>query len=365
MNLNNCFLLVNNQAYSKYFDATGKAPEDIERILLDAGVEKVENVCCDINETGKSRNKAIVYVNEVKNGFHQARNVVKKLPDGSVLIYQYPSVFFGDYPELYFFLLFIILFSLILRKSIRVMFIIHDLPSIRFQDKHLMKWERRIFHYASYIVSHNERMTDYIHHSLFFNGRIEDLHIFDYLVDKPKIAAPHLLHTPATIAYAGNLVKPGFIYKLNNVGGNQFHLFGKLHESDKERLYGNCEYKGCYSPEELPIIMDEDFGLIWDGDSIDGVTGLMGEYMRYNDPHKLSLYMVAHIPVIVWKESSIATFVENNNVGFAVNSLAEIDKRIQEITPAEYEKMYASTVLIAKELTAGNRIKECIDQVLN
>lgn len=82
-----------------------------------------------------------------------------------------------------------------------------------------MKWERRIFHYASYIVSHNERMTDYIHHCLLFKGRIEDLHIFDYLVDKPKIAAPHLLHIPATIAYAGNLVKPGFIYKLNNVGG--------------------------------------------------------------------------------------------------------------------------------------------------
>ena len=115
----------------------------------------------------------------------------------------------------------------------------------------------------------------------------------------------------------------------------------------------------------MPNIIDEDFGLIWDGDSIDGVTGLMGEYMRYNDPHKLSLYMVAHIPVIVWKKSAIAAFVENNNVGFAVNSLAEIDKRIQEITPAEYEKMHASTVLIANELTAGSRIKKCIEQLLN
>lgn len=59
----------------------------------------MENVCCDVNEAGKSKNKAIGYWNEVRNGFRQARNVVNKLPDGSVLIYQYPSVFLGDYPE--------------------------------------------------------------------------------------------------------------------------------------------------------------------------------------------------------------------------------------------------------------------------
>lgn len=365
-NWENCYLLVNNQAYRKYFDATGKAPEDIEHILLEAGVRRIESVCCDTTETDRNVSKLRGYFRELSKAFRQAVNISSKLSDGSVLIYQHPSVFFGNYPELFFFFLFLKHFCLFKRKAIKIMLIVHDLPSVRYQDQHLLNWERKIFPYASYVVSHNERMTEYITKKLDFKGKIANLHIFDYLVKNNKGVAPHVVHSPATIAFAGNLIKPRFIPQLKNLKGKcEYHLYGREHNNMTSILSDSCQYKGCFPPEILPSKMDEDFGLIWDGDSIDGVTGLMGEYMRYNDPHKLSLYMVAHIPVIVWKKSAIAAFVENNNVGFAVNSLAEIDKRIQEITPAEYEKMHASTVLIANELTAGSSIKKCVEQLLN
>lgn len=367
VNWSNCYILVNDEAYRQYFDATGKAPEDIENILLGTGgVHKISNACHNAPNIRRCSNKLKGYIREIRNGFKQAHKISSALPNGSVLIYQYPSVFFGDYPELYVCLLLLRFFTFLCRKTIKVMFILHDLPSIRFKDHHLMRWERRIFPFATYVVSHNEHMTEYIIDRLSYTGKIESLDIFDYLVTNPKEHKLHLLHTPVTIAYAGNLVKPGFIYKLKEVVGNcQFHLYGKMHDDIKNILSANCEYKGCYQPESLPEVMNEDFGLIWDGDNVDRVSGLMGEYMRYNNPHKLSLYIVAHIPVIVWKRSAIASFVESNNIGIAVDSLNDIETQLRKITVDEYSRMQDSTTRLASELTAGRRIIKTISRLLD
>lgn len=365
MNWGNCYLLVNNQAYRQYFDATGKAPEDIEHILLDAGVKKIESACCDTTNADVKAGKAKGYVIELSKALRQARNIVSQLPDGSVLIYQYPSVFFGNDPELFFCFLFLRYLCVFHRKSIKIMLIVHDLPSVRYQNQHLLKWERKIFPFASYVVSHNERMTEYISKDLAFKGGIANLHVFDYLVKKSKATAPHVLHTPVTIAFAGNLFKPGFLSKLKDLKGTcEYHLYGKEHDNMAAILTDYCQYKGCFPPDILPSKMDEDFGLIWDGDTIDGVSGTLGEYMRYNNPHKLSLYMVAHIPVIVWKESAIAEFVKENNVGFVVDSLEEIEGQLKNINQGDYDVMHSNTVRIANELVKGESIKNAIVQLL-
>ena len=96
MKADRLYLLVNNQAYRQYFDSTGKAPEDIEHILLDAGVRHVESACCDTTNSDGKPGKAKGYVTELSKAFRQARNIAR-LSDGSVLIYQHPSVFFGNY----------------------------------------------------------------------------------------------------------------------------------------------------------------------------------------------------------------------------------------------------------------------------
>ncbi|NRO11242.1 Beta-1,6-galactofuranosyltransferase WbbI [Lactobacillus helveticus] len=48
-----------------------------------------------------------------------------------------------------------------------------------------------------------------------------------------------------------------------------------------------------------------------------------GNYLRYNDPHKLSLYLASGIPVIIWKKAAEAKFVEENKVGITVDSLED------------------------------------------
>ena len=60
--------------------------------------------------------------------------------------------------------------------------------------------------------------------------------------------------------------------------------------------------------------MDQNFGLVWDGTSLDGCNGRYGEYLKFNNPHKTSLYLSCGIPVIIWKEAALADFVEEHKV---------------------------------------------------
>lgn len=363
MKTNKFYLLVNNKSYKQYFDATGKAPEDIENILLKSGCQRLETACCDLIDADKPKCKLIGYFYELKNAFAQFWRIAIPLPNASVLVYQYPSVFWGDYPELYYCFLLVKTFCLLFRKKIDILFVIHDLPSIRFKDEHLKNWERKIFPMATYVVSHNQKMTEYIKGALNYNGAIANLDIFDYLVKSPKENKRHLLKNCRTVAYAGNLIKPGFIYNIVDMESVKIHLYGKKLRHGKNELPSCCEYKGCFAPDELPMIMDEDFALIWDGDNAEGISGLMGEYMRYNNPHKLSLYVVAHIPVIAWEESAIADFVINNNIGFTIKNLSDIENRINNITQNEYDDMYGNISKLALQLEQGDRIKCCISEL--
>ena len=86
----------------------------------------------------------------------------------------------------------------------------------------------------------------------------------------------------------------------------------------------NVEYKGAFLPNEIPSKLEGSFGLVWDGDSTDGCNGASGDYIRYNNPHKLSLYISSCLPVIVWSQAAIADFVRQHNIGFCVDKLIDI-----------------------------------------
>lgn len=97
---------------------------------------------------------------------------------------------------------------------------------------------------------------------------------------------------------------------------------------------------------------------MWDGTSSDSCVGNTGEYLKYNNPHKTSLYMVAGLPVIVWDQAAIAEFVVNNGVGIAVSSLNDLASTLQEITEQEYEKMRSNAVQVGVRLKSGDYLKK-------
>ena len=77
----------------------------------------------------------------------------------------------------------------------------------------------------------------------------------------------------------------------------------------------------------MPNKIDGNLGLVWDGnfDESDEEKNYKN-YTRFNNPHKLSCYIASGMPVIVWKKSAIADFVRENNIGYEISNLYDINK---------------------------------------
>ena len=242
-------------------------------------------------------------------------------------------------------------------KGYEVSVLIHDLNGLRNADNALLRKELKMMRGCN-IIYHNESMKEACENVLKAKS-YQILGIFDYLYSG-KTCKREYSKNP-TVMIAGNLSKDkcGYIYQLSAVGGVNFDLFGVGYDGDSTE---KVRYRGKYAPEELIANLDGQFGLVWDGDTINTCGGANGNYLRYNNPHKLSLYIAAGVPIIVWKESALARFVEDNGVGICVNSLNELPEAISKISLSDYKAMVASVEQISKQIQYGENLKKIIKQ---
>lgn len=241
----------------------------------------------------------------------------------------------------------------------RVILFVHDIDALRRIQNSGIQEDIAELNKAKAVVVHNDVMAAELKKRGLKIPCIS-LELFDYLL--PEIPKKEL-KKGTVIAFAGNLVKSEFlgnpsIQKL----GIQFHLYGPGFKPEIIK-WNNVKFQGNFLPEEIPFKLEENFGLIWDGTDTNTCTGRYGEYMKYNNPHKLSMYIVAGLPVIVWEEAAIANFVNKHNIGFAVNSLEEIQERIQLLSDDEYDAMVLSVKEIQKDIVHGGFTKRCLQRV--
>ena len=159
-----------------------------------------------------------------------------------------------------------------------------------------------------------------------------------------------------SICFAGNLNKAGFLRNLS-LSKATLNVFGP----NPAESYGqNVSYRGQYSPDELPVHLAENFGLVWDGTTPTTCDGLFGNYMKFNNPHKASLYLSSGIPVIIWRQAALADFIEKNKLGLAIDSLNDLDEVLANISTTEYKNFIENTRNIASKLRDGSFIKKAI-----
>lgn len=227
----------------------------------------------------------------------------------------------------------------------KVILLIHDLLSMRDGLVDLEK-EVMYFNKCYALIVHNDKMKEYLL-SKGVETNILVLQIFDYLLD----AVPdNDIAYGKPIVFAGNLNKSAFIKSEDFFNLDlKFNLYGPCENQDifKENI---C-YKGCYKPDEVPYKLEGSFGLIWDGDSIDECSSSFGNYLKYNTPHKLSLYIASGLPVIVWDESAMAGFVMNNSIGISVSSLSELEHI--HIDETDYELYKKNIMKMQRNLIEG------------
>ncbi|WP_051006281.1 hypothetical protein [Liquorilactobacillus vini] len=117
-------------------------------------------------------------------------------------------------------------------------------------------------------------------------------------------------------------------------------------------------------PDILPKYLRQSFGLIWDGTSLNQCDGVFGEYLKYNNPHKMSLYLSSGLPVIVWKQAAVADFVEKNQVGITINRLSDLDEILDKLSIDDYRQLKENVVKIAKGMRNGVYIKRAVKNLL-
>ena len=238
-------------------------------------------------------------------------------------------------------------------KNIKLVSIIHDVNSLRDLGHNTLDKieEIKFMNENDCIISHNEYMTKWFKN----NGvttKIVNIEIFDYLSE--HIEKNTYMSNFKSVYFAGNLDenKSKFIY-LDEIKklGFTFKLYGPNFNVKSNTK--NLIYEGCFSPEELVYKFESGFGLIWDGTSIDECDGINGEYLKYNNPHKTSLYLSSGLPVIIWSKAAMADFICKNKVGVKVNSLTEIENILKNMTLEEYKLLKKNAEKLQQQLLNG------------
>lgn len=241
------------------------------------------------------------------------------------------------------------------KSSAKIVLLVHDIESLRMSADHpeFLTAEIRRFNSVDGLIVHNQAMADWLSdHGV--TVPMSQLQLFDYI-------NPQRLITDATssnICFAGNLRKAQF---LNDVPFKQLQVdvFGDGLTLTNSQLIDH----GSKSPDELPKFLTDRFGLIWDGNSADTCSGEYGEYLKYNSPHKASLYLSSGLPVIVWSQSALAPVVKSLGVGFAVDSLADIEPMLNKLSDVDDRQMKAAALLVALKLRSGQMIESAVDSI--
>ena len=208
-------------------------------------------------------------------------------------------------------------------KGVRFFCIIHDLESLRTggKDPVLIKKEIMNLNCYDHLIVHNDFMMEWLTKAG-VTKRMISLELFDYLSDDFNTDKDR--DVKGNIVYAGNLSKSKFVYRLPELDKKHFNVYGPNFNAGLLRDITNVTWAGEYSPEEIPKQLKGSFGLIWDGQHIEVCDEVLGNYLRYNNPHKCSLYIAAGLPVIAPEQSAIGAFIKKHKIGYLITTLADL-----------------------------------------
>lgn len=316
-----------------------------------------------IRETGNASGKAKkdAYMIALRLGFQPSYSpslnqkirvfqqiiTLPKFKGRKVIFFQYPAVseqLMG-------------LFKKVISQDSFKIALIHDLSSIQGFEEYELKKELEYLNIFDCLIVHNTRMKEYVL-NIGYRGEIVILDLFDYLHDEKRQIMNQAFSN--SISFAGNLSKAKFLQELTRINKCKWILYGITNGIDFSSM-GNVEYKGLLPSDEIQYLMEGDYGLVWDGDSLETCSGPNGNYLKYNNPHKLSCCIAAGKPIITWKQAAIADFVERNKIGITVNSLEELNEIDLH---AGYNEMRLNVLQIKTKIANGKYLEMALNEAL-
>lgn len=325
-------------------NAMSKAKVDVQKIAMECGYSPIR-----VSQIDNRVKRRLVTHHKIAKSFQAIGN-------NDVLLVQYPT-YMGRFFENS-------LMEFAVKKGTKTIAIIHDIDVLRFGSNGFPALEEVVSQLNMYdvVIASNIHMAQLLRNNG-LNVTVKDLQIFDYL---HNVEINEVKEKANILNFAGNLDKSKFLYNFDVKQDVKLNLFGSV--KNKEKLPANSIYNGSFEPEELPKMFKAGYGLVWDGDSAQQMTGLLGNYQKYNNPHKVSLYLSSGLPVIIWEKAALAKFITRYNLGITLNSLDEVENKLAQVSDQQYAKMVHNCCEISKKLTDGNYTKHAIldaEQAIN
>lgn len=296
------------------------------------------------------------------------KELCRTVGEGDIVLYQHPM--YGARVALKY------IPAIKREKGCRFIALIHDLESLRMGVQGLYTKSRKTAEISDQnllkqfdaVICHNEHMRQYLIEKGFEPEKLVSLEIFDYLTKEEM--CHRIRGKEPSLAVAGNLHpgKSGYLYEMFRNSGETknreltVNAYGVNFQSDG--VSGRIRYQGAFPADKLPGVLKGDFGLVWDGPSAGSCVGNTGEYLRYNNPHKASLYLTSGMPVMVWEEAAIADFVKKYHVGITIRNLYEAAETISGVSDEEYSEMCVNAAQVGQKLREGyffrRAFQECV-----
>ena len=333
-------------------NAGSKARNDVESILISEGYEGLE---LKVENWYKMN-----FFKAQQHKYRATKSVFDQLGAGDELVIQFPIIHHTFFISQ--------LIKQAQKRGAKFYLLIHDIETLRHAAGSEVKFRHKVRNYfqekkalmsVDGIIVHNDIMKKVLVGQGVPADKMVSLEIFDYLI--PNFAEKPNLQKDQPIIVAGNLnpAKSGYLYNLPEQPA--YNLYGVGY--DESRALKNTTYFGSFMPDDLPTALEGSFGLVWDGDSSETCQGSYGNYLRFNNSHKASLYLASGFPVVVWKESALAHFILEKSCGIAVASLHDLEAALENLTEKEYADLSENARRIGKDLREGYYLRSALKKL--
>ncbi|WP_109097118.1 beta-1,6-galactofuranosyltransferase [Aquimarina sp. AU58] len=336
--------------YKSLFNAAGKAKTDCESILIEMGFKNLGFKQSSIPNSA---------IGALKNFFGITFALIR-LPYKSTLCTQYPLNKFRNY----------VLFVAKMKRC-KIITIVHDVRFLKGRTSDANKELKKIIS-SDAIIVHNDSMKNW-----FLEQDVKIpiivLGIFDYILnkglpDQNNDVTGEKIHE---VVYAGGFGegKNSYIYDIDLLERKNFrmNLYGMGFDYQKLKTKKETSvltYEGAFPSDVVAYHIKGSFGLVWDGISTEECSGQYGQYLKYNNPHKTSLYILCGLPVIVWDKAAISAFITGNNIGFTVSNLDELSNKLESLSLEDYKKMKTNVDLVRTKIISGGYLNDAINHAL-
>ena len=333
-------------------NAGSKARNDVEAILISEGYEGLE---LKVENWYKMN-----FFKAQQHKYRATKSVFDQLGAGDELVIQFPIIHHTFFISR--------LIKQAQKRGAKFYLLIHDVETLRHAAGSEVKFRHKVRNYfqekkalmsVDGIIVHNDIMKKVLVSQGVPADKMVSLEIFDYLI--PNFEEKTAPQKDQPIIVAGNLnpTKSGYLYNLPEQPAYNFYGVGY----DESRALKNTSYFGSFMPDNLPTALEGSFGLVWDGDSSETCQGSYGNYLRFNNSHKASLYLASGFPVVVWKESALAHFILEKSCGIAVASLHDLEAALENLTEKEYADLSENARRIGKDLREGYYLRSALKKL--